>query len=355
MALAHRGLVRRFLLTVVCAALVATLLGNAVTAQTRLTGNPYQNVDWKRASRLKGNLHTHTTESDGALKPSQVIDEYHQRGYRVLAITDHNRCTWPWDRFDRSASSLGMLAIVGNELSRSHHTLSLFCDFETKESDLNATLVGVAAADGLAVLCHPAMHWQNNHGTVAEALPTYVNLFTKHRQLIGTEVHNGTRPMKEYPLDRELWDQLLMALMPGRPVWGFGTDDMHGMGHLGCNWVVFLAPTLDQQAVRRALVEGTFYFSSNRMAKPDKVGPGSPPDIIDIVHYPEAGTITLHATADGKPLPDDAYVWIADGKTVCTGPCLPYRTTPDIGAYVRAEITSKDGVTYTNPFGFRHE
>jgi hypothetical protein len=39
---------------------------------------------------LKGNLHTHTTFSDGRLPIDQVVARYRELGYDFLAITDHD-------------------------------------------------------------------------------------------------------------------------------------------------------------------------------------------------------------------------------------------------------------------------
>ena len=39
----------------------------------------------------KANLHCHTTLSDGCLTPEEVKKEYAQRGYSIVAFTDHNR------------------------------------------------------------------------------------------------------------------------------------------------------------------------------------------------------------------------------------------------------------------------
>ncbi|MGC4105108.1 MAG: CehA/McbA family metallohydrolase [Thermomicrobiales bacterium] len=38
---------------------------------------------------FKGNLHTHSTRSDGNLTPDEVIDAYRERGYDFLVLTDH--------------------------------------------------------------------------------------------------------------------------------------------------------------------------------------------------------------------------------------------------------------------------
>src|SRR5215813_8805491 len=37
----------------------------------------------------KGNLHTHSTRSDGKLSPEEVVAAYRERGYDFLALTDH--------------------------------------------------------------------------------------------------------------------------------------------------------------------------------------------------------------------------------------------------------------------------
>ena len=35
-------------------------------------------------------LHCHSTASDGALSPATVVARAHERGVRVLALTDHD-------------------------------------------------------------------------------------------------------------------------------------------------------------------------------------------------------------------------------------------------------------------------
>ena len=42
---------------------------------------------------LKGNLHTHTNNSDGDSTPEKVVDLYDALGYDFLYITDHNYLT----------------------------------------------------------------------------------------------------------------------------------------------------------------------------------------------------------------------------------------------------------------------
>jgi histidinol phosphatase-like PHP family hydrolase len=37
----------------------------------------------------KGNLHTHSTRSDGKLAPEEVCRRYRERGYDFLCLSDH--------------------------------------------------------------------------------------------------------------------------------------------------------------------------------------------------------------------------------------------------------------------------
>ncbi|MDX6262978.1 MAG: hypothetical protein QOH84_4666 [Kribbellaceae bacterium] len=39
----------------------------------------------------RGNLHTHSNDSDGALSPSETARVYREAGYGFVAITDHFR------------------------------------------------------------------------------------------------------------------------------------------------------------------------------------------------------------------------------------------------------------------------
>lgn len=339
-------------------------------AQRILAVNPYNGIDWSHISHHKGNLHTHTTESDGSIEPAQVVDLYHEHGYTVLSITDHNKNLWPWDAFGRAPETLGMLAISGNELSRHHHTLSLFCEYETGSEDLDEALAGVAAADGIAVLCHPAMHWEKEHSSASrlrkildasarpqevpeEFVAEYIELFKRHPHLVATEVLNASEPLYRYPLDRELWDRLLMALMPERPVWGVNTDDMHTLDHFGTDYIVFLTKTLDTQAIRNALKNGAYYFACRRVPESGRSHEDGPPRITAISHDETARTIEVKAKSGSTLLPDEAYVWIANGKPIATGPRLNYNAVEGLGTYARLEITALGGTTFTNPFGFR--
>ena len=44
----------------------------------------------EKAIWLKGNIHSHSTFSDGSLTPEQMKDAYRHHGYDFLAVTDHD-------------------------------------------------------------------------------------------------------------------------------------------------------------------------------------------------------------------------------------------------------------------------
>lgn len=311
--------------------------------------DPYADVDWATFGQHKSNLHTHTTQSDGSLTPAEAIDEYHQRGYSILALTDHNRCTWPWQNWGRDPNALGMVAIAGNEASNHHHMNSFFIQYETTSNDLERTLGEVGAAGGLAMLNHP--------GRYSYTVQNYVGWFTTYGHLIGLEVinqggrYNGNWSPVWPGNDIYLWDQILSILMPDRPVWGLACDDMHTLSHLGRDWNTFLLADLTEAQVRDAMQRGQFYFSSVA-THPTAARDVTQTPVIDAMVRDEAGgTITLSATSGGQPLPASDYCWISMGMPIHVGPTLDYLNTPGVGTYVRAELIGQGGTSLTNPFG----
>ncbi len=133
-----------------------------------------------------------------------MVDRYHELGYDILAIADHNMVTYPWQEFssfeasrriyirleegqlngltyedvfvyeNRDPASTGMIAIQANEVSQHHHLGSYFNDhpggiLETEEE----TLAAIDATNGLAVLFHPGRLNRNENKPVE----WYVDMF----------------------------------------------------------------------------------------------------------------------------------------------------------------------------------
>ncbi len=78
-------------------------------------------------------LHLHTTASDGSFTPEQLVDFYASRGFKAVAVTDHDA----WDAIapvTELASRVGLEVIPGIELSTAVddveiHFLGYFIDY----------------------------------------------------------------------------------------------------------------------------------------------------------------------------------------------------------------------------------
>ncbi|SHF22803.1 hypothetical protein SAMN05444274_104107 [Mariniphaga anaerophila] len=326
--------------------------------------NPYANVDWNNHQRFEANFHTHTTRSDGRMNPQTVVDKYHDLGYEILAVTDHNEVTYPWTGFseleassgayerleegrleedqivyeNRDPKELGMLAIQGNELSRHHHMGSYFSDHngtETEEESLDAT----AAKNGLVMFNHPGRYTARDPDHYS--VDWYVNLLKKYDHLIGVEIYNqGDR----YPNDRELYDAILSRTMPDRQVWAYSNDDMHHSSTLGRNWNVFLLPELNETWVRKGMQEGVSYY----VYSPSGHNGAKLPEIAAITVNNRKGLIDINVTGQ------DSVRWISGGEVVHRGNQFSLKENPEIEKYVRAEIFGPGEVIMgTQPFGIR--
>lgn len=65
----------------------------------------------------RGNLHTHSTRSDGVLEPAEVCRRYRAEGYDFMALTDHFLGTYGYPIVDtRGFRAPGFTTILGAEL-----------------------------------------------------------------------------------------------------------------------------------------------------------------------------------------------------------------------------------------------
>jgi hypothetical protein len=325
----------RHIMVACLSTLTIAILSGCATASWDIN-NPYAEVDWKQTQRVNANLHTHTKESDGHMEPATVIDEYRKLGYGALALTDHNKVTWPWETYERDSAQLEMIAVQGAEASRHHHICTYFCNVPGTKSE-EGTLANVREQKGIAVMNHPGRYkWTTEE---------YTALYRTWDELVGMEIFNqGDR----YPKDREAWDKVLTVLMPeGRPVWGLSNDDMHQRPHLGRNWNVLLLPEFSPKAVRTAIEKGAFFFAySPNGHENDKL-----PAISSIVVDSRKGTIQIETANEAN------ISWISEGRIVHQGAMIDLTTTPGLHGYIRAMIYAPDekSLVGTQPIGIRRK
>lgn len=202
---------------------------------------------------LRGNLHTHTTRSDGSADPQAVIDDYAGRKYDFLMISDHDIHTTAADHAAWDAK--GMVLLSGNEISRGGpHLLHVGGRAKVEPDPLRQQVLNTTAADdtGFAIVNHPNWGPDFNHCPF-EAMEQWVGY-------IGLEIYNGVisrLPGSPYATDK--WDRLLKR---GRRVWGFANDDSHAPQDVGLGWNVAWCESRTPDAVIDALRNGRFYAST---------------------------------------------------------------------------------------------
>lgn len=209
----------------------------------------------------KGNLHTHSNRSDGALDPAEVCRRYRDAGYDFLCLSDHFLPQYSFPLTDtRDYRTDGFTTLIGAELHApaTHlgdlwHILAvgLPLDFAaTPEGEDGPALARRAAAAGAFVgIAHP--QWYGLDFTDGLALDA------AH----AVEIYNHTCEMlSARPDGVALFDDLLTR---GRKLTGFASDDahFHSNDSLG-GWIHVKSETLDPEALLAALKAGHYYAST---------------------------------------------------------------------------------------------
>ncbi len=105
-----------------------------------------------KGPQWKGQLHAHTTLSDGGFEPADLVHRYYYRGYDFLAITDHDM----WH--DHSGLSTDDFTVLsGNEVSGSAaHILVLRMESSHLDGSLSTheTIDAINEAGGISCLNH---------------------------------------------------------------------------------------------------------------------------------------------------------------------------------------------------------
>jgi hypothetical protein len=214
-------------------------------------------LPWSAPGRwYRGNLHGHTTESDGTLTPAEYAAYYRRRGYDFVAVTDHWRLTDLGAFADRGFAWVPGVELDGRDPAAGvHHVLGLGVQAvppRAAAATLQGTVDAIRACGGLAFVAHPYWSGQSGHDLLAADGYT------------GIEVYNATCAVRwGKGLSAVQWDELWRR---GRRVWALATDDAHHHPEqgddLGLGWVMVRAEALEVPALLRALAEGRFYAST---------------------------------------------------------------------------------------------
>ena len=208
---------------------------------------------------LKGNLHTHTTATDGKLTQEEILTRYAAAGYDFLSITDHYLYT------NRNAEEL--ILFPGVEIN-----------YDDKEHYSFDHIVGVLLdpdggyPDGLEVAPYPpAAPWsvqrmidelRSTGHFVIYAHPSWSRRdLTSLAHLEGydaIEVYNTCCDLVGAGYADQHYDSLILH---GKRPFAVCTDDTHTEDCLFGGWVCVKARERSREAIAEALRAGRFYTS----------------------------------------------------------------------------------------------
>jgi len=282
----------------------------------------------------RGNLHTHSTESDGAFSPAETARIYREAGYDFLAITDHFRAEYGFPMTDtRDLRTAAFTTLIGAELHAprteagpSWHIVAvgLPLDFEQPAAgETGPELARRARAAGAFVgMAHPSASLL----TAVDA----ESLDAAH----SVEVYNALADRENRGDSWHLTDVLLNR---GHRLTAYAADDAHlqPQDPPPCAaWVQVRSESLEPDELLRALIAGQFYSSTG-------------PELYDVrldgdvmrVRCSAAVKVLLSGGVPGAQVAQGA------GLTECSLPVAMFR-----GSHCR--ITVEDaagGRAWTNP------
>lgn len=205
----------------------------------------------------KGNLHTHTTVSDGHKTPKEAIELYRKAGYDFIALTDHYA-------FNKGGmTDDGMLVISGIEYDTGvdsqkgiYHIVGLGMenqpDLTSADKRPPAEIARkIKEKGGFAMLAHPA--WSLNRPVDIERISDEIGGFD------ALEIYNTVSglPYSTRPHSGEIAEQLAQDgyFFPLTAV-----DDTHYYTGDDCkSYIMVGAEELSETAILSAIKKGDFY------------------------------------------------------------------------------------------------
>jgi len=275
-----------------------------------------------RGEWLKGNLHTHTTNSDGRYTPEERVAGYKEHGYDFLAFADHGFTTLYHDE--------ELTVIAGSEWSvnldyRAYHLLALNVPtaFDLPmDMAIQECVDEVRSVGGCAIIAHP--YWSGL------ALPEMQEI----EGCLGIEIYNHmTQCGVCKGVSTVHWDNLLAAGWRG---FGFAVDDCHHLVDAYGGWIMVKSESRDADSILKAVKAGRFYSSA---------GP-------EIKSIEKNGDLLQIECSDAAEIDLIGRGWLG-GRTVA--PDGEVLNSAEFGlngqqGYVRIEATDPAGRTaWTNP------
>ena len=217
-----------------------------------ITQNPFA-----RPGRwLRGNLHMHTTQSDGARSPVEAVAWYRAQGYDFVSVTDHITLTETSHLQTPDFLTLSGVEYHGDDLDLGHyHVVAIGMAAEpppfAPAAPLQRVIDAFRTRGAFVSIAHP--YWCGQSARDLLAVNNYHAI----------EVFNATcRALNDKGFSSAHWDGLLAA---GRRVWGQAVDDTHWLPErpdAGQGWIWVKAAALTAADILGALQHGQFYATT---------------------------------------------------------------------------------------------
>jgi hypothetical protein len=208
----------------------------------------------------RGNLHTHSTLSDGALEPAKVIEAYKNAGYDFMMLSDHFIGHYNWPIADtRSLRSNNFTTIIGSELHAPVTQAGELWHIVAAGLPLDFPPAGkTETGEELARRAHAAGAF------IGIAHPAWSQLIIEDGRALdcahAVEIYNHGCAIEN---DRgDGWYLLDQLLNEGKRLTAFATDDAHfkSPDYFG-GWVQVKAESLGPEVLLEALKRGDYYSS----------------------------------------------------------------------------------------------
>ena len=202
----------------------------------------------------KGNLHTHTTVSDGKRTPEEAVEIYRAKGYDFLALTDHRKISLP--RMDGNMLLTGGIEYDYMLSDQCIHIVGIGLSGEPQLDPPGRGQCAQEAIDainsfgGMAILAHPS--WSLN--TLEVTLPL--------KGLTAMEIYNSTSgvPWNAARADASQFVDLTYTHGKYTPV--VSSDDSHTYtGEHTRSFTYVNAAELTLDSLKEAMRAGRMYAS----------------------------------------------------------------------------------------------
>jgi hypothetical protein len=208
----------------------------------------------------RGNLHAHSTNSDGVLEAGEVCRRYKDAGYDFISLSEHFTERYDYPISDtRPYRDSDFTTLIAAELHQGKtligepwHILAVGIplDFAIPSPDEDAAQIAQRAASAGAFIgiVHPS--W---YGLTTEDAKTITSAH-------AVEIYNHGSVVE---IERgEDWPFCELLLNGGWRLSGFATDDAHYLTHDAFGgWIHVLSESLDPTALCEAMKAGRYYSS----------------------------------------------------------------------------------------------